>query len=281
MVMAPESLIFFSVPVSSCAIAGAAAKASTTAARAARDMRIMVKPPLGWLGVRGFWCLVQGAAASGAKDTARRSGAARRKGPRCPMVRTGVANASRWCFGGEWRFPVQRQPPSMHFPTHEQKQALLEQVMRLADQRLEARAGEEARAFIARYYEQVDIEDLASRAPEDLYGAAMAHLAFARQFASGTPKIRVYNPRAEEHGWTSPYTVIEIVNDDMPFLVDSVSVEVNRQGYTLHLLNHPIFSTRRDAEGHLQAVDAGAEGRSESLMHVEVDRELDATRLKA
>jgi glutamate dehydrogenase len=169
----------------------------------------------------------------------------------------------------------------MHFPTHEQKQALLEQVMRLADQRLEARAAEEARAFIARYYEQVDIEDLASRAPEDLYGAAMAHLAFARQFASGTPKIRVYNPRAEEHGWASPYTVIEIVNDDMPFLVDSVSVEVNRQGYTLHLLNHPIFSTRRDAEGHLQAVEGGAEGRSESLMHVEVDRELDATRLKA
>jgi glutamate dehydrogenase len=63
----------------------------------------------------------------------------------------------------------------------------------------------------------------------------MAHLSFARVFASGTPKLRVYNPRTEEHGWSSPHTVIEIVNDDMPFLVDSVTMEVNRQGYTLHL----------------------------------------------
>ena len=74
----------------------------------------------------------------------------------------------------------------------------------------------------------------------------MAHFAFARQFASGTPKLRVYNPRSEEHGWSSPHTVIEIVNDDMPFLVDSVTMEVNRQGYTLHLFNHPLFSARRD-----------------------------------
>src|SRR5438045_455184 len=108
----------------------------------------------------------------------------------------------------------------MHFPTHEQKQALLEQVMRLATQRLAPAAAGEAREFIAQYYEQVDPEDLASRDPEDVYGAAMAHLGFARQFAAGMPKLRVYNPRTEEHGWASPHTVIEIVNDDMPFLVD-------------------------------------------------------------
>jgi glutamate dehydrogenase len=82
----------------------------------------------------------------------------------------------------------------------------------------------------------------------------MAQLAFARAFASGTPKLRVYNPRTEEHGWSSPHTVIEIVNDDMPFLVDSVTMEVNRQGYTLHLINHPIFATQRDNEGQLQSL---------------------------
>src|SRR5258706_7411173 len=102
---------------------------------------------------------------------------------------------------------------AMHFPTHEQKQALLEPVLRLAEQRLSAAAAPEARAFIAQYYENVDAEDLSSRVPEDLYGAAMAHLGFARRFSSGTPKLRVYNPSAEEHGWTCPHTVIEIVND--------------------------------------------------------------------
>jgi glutamate dehydrogenase len=169
----------------------------------------------------------------------------------------------------------------MHFPTHEQKQALLEQAMRMADQRQTGDGTKEARAFIAEYYEQVDAEDLASRNPEDLYGAAMAHLQLARRFASGTPKLRVYNPRPEEHGWSSPHTVIEIVNDDMPFLVDSVAMEVNRQGYTLHLLNHPLVTTRRDAEGQLLAMaPPGREGRQESLIHVEVDREIDPAKLR-
>src|SRR4051812_3206411 len=93
-------------------------------------------------------------------------------------------------------------PIAVHFPTHEQKQALLEKVMRIADQRLAAAAAQEARAFITHYYNNVDAEDLADRAPEDLYGAAMAHLSFARSFSSGTPKLCVYNPRLDEHGWS-------------------------------------------------------------------------------
>src|SRR6478672_12983000 len=172
-------------------------------------------------------------------------------------------------------------PRLMHFPTHEQKQALLEQVLRMADQRLGPGPAKDARAFIALFYDNVDPEDLADRAPEDLYGAAMAQLSFARTFASGTPKLRVYNPRAEEHGWSSPHTVIEIVNDDMPFLVDSVTMEVNRQGYTLHLFNHPLYVTQRDAEGQLQSFGPGGEGKPESLIHVEVDRETDAAKLRA
>jgi glutamate dehydrogenase len=169
----------------------------------------------------------------------------------------------------------------MHFPTHEQKQALLEPILRLAAQRLPESQAKEARDFIAHYYHNVDFEDLSSRDAQDLYGAAMAHLGFARVFSSGMPKIRVYNPRPEEHGWSSPHTVIEVVNDDMPFLVDSVTIEVNRQGYTLHLLNHPIFAARRDKEGHLQSYSAPSKDEpSESLIHVEIDREIDPDRLK-
>jgi glutamate dehydrogenase len=170
----------------------------------------------------------------------------------------------------------------MSSPSLEHKPAILEPVMRLAEQRLAGTAAREAREFIACYYEQVDTEDLASRAVEDLYGAAMAHLGFARRFSPGNPKLRVYNPRAEEHGWASPHTVIEIVNDDMPFLVDSVTMEVNRQGHTLHLLVHPLLRTRRDNEGMLQSLGSPEkDGRQESFIHVEVDRETDPARLKA
>ncbi|MGE0357982.1 MAG: NAD-glutamate dehydrogenase [Burkholderiales bacterium] len=170
----------------------------------------------------------------------------------------------------------------MSSPAPDRTQAILEPVLRLAAQRLDGAAAKQAREFLALYYDQVDPDDLGARAPEDLYGAGMAHLAFARRFSRGSPKIRVYNPRAEEHGWTSPHTVVEIVNDDMPFLVDSVTMELNRQGHTLHLLLHPLASTVRDAEGSLSALaPGGRDGARESLIHVEVDRESDPARLKA
>ncbi len=170
----------------------------------------------------------------------------------------------------------------MSAPATDPKQAVLEPVLRLASQRLKGEAARQAREFLALYYDQVDAEDLGARAPEDLYGAGMSHLAFARRFSSGTPKLRVYNPSAAEHGWSSPHTVIEIVNDDMPFLVDSVTMELNRQGQTVHLLVHPLAMTARDREGDLVSVaPAGRDGARESLIHVEVDRESDPGRIKA
>src|SRR5690349_6744173 len=119
----------------------------------------------------------RGPAASVAKDTARLRRAARRIHACRGVVRPGPALPRNGALEDNVGFPYAAHPIPMHFPTHEQKQALLEQVLRLADQRLDARAAKEARTFIARYYEQVDAEDLATRAPEDLYGAAIAHLA--------------------------------------------------------------------------------------------------------
>src|SRR5688572_16595160 len=137
--------------------------------------------------------------------------------------------------------------------------------------------------FARLYYAEVDPAELAARTAADLQGAAAAHLAFAREFSGGKAKIRAYNPVREQHGWHSTHTVIEVINDDMPFLVDSVAMEVNRQGLTLHLLIHPVLRSIRNGE-HLAAVAAPgecAEGRLESFMHVEVDRQTDAAKLAA
>ncbi len=138
--------------------------------------------------------------------------------------------------------------------------------------------------FTRLYYAEVDPEELAEREPTDLKGAAAAHLAFGRKFSPGKAKIRAYNPVFEQHGWQSTHTVIEIVNDDMPFLVDSVTMEVNRQALTLHLLVHPVLRVQRDAQDELVSVSqagASSAGRLESFMHLEVDRQTDPARLAA
>ena len=135
--------------------------------------------------------------------------------------------------------------------------------------------------FTRLYYAEVDPEELAARLNADLKGAAEAHLAFGQSYASGTARVRVYNPVRERDGWASTHTAVEIVNDDMPFLVDSVAMEVNRQGLTLHRLVHPVVRVVRDASGELKQVlkpNESNDGRLESFMHVEVDRQTDADR---
>src|SRR6266480_2670113 len=138
-------------------------------------------------------------------------------------------------------------------------------------------------AFAVRYFQDVDAEDLAERQPADLYGAMLSHWNFARKREPRSVRVRVLNPALEEHGWQSTHTVIEIVNDDMPFLVDSVTMEVNRHGLMLHLIMHPIVAVDRGPEGTLMGV-AGAEAkdaRRESFIHVEVDRMTDSAELDA
>jgi glutamate dehydrogenase len=139
-----------------------------------------------------------------------------------------------------------------------------------------------AERFERLYYAEVDPEELAARGAKDLAGAAASHLEFGRRFSSGKPKIRAYNPSPAQHGWHSAHTVVEIVNDDMPFLVDSVTMEVNRQGLTLHLVIHPVLRTVRGPAGELESVSAAGEspeGRLESFMHLEVDRRSDPAKL--
>jgi glutamate dehydrogenase len=132
------------------------------------------------------------------------------------------------------------------------------------------------------YYAEVDPEDLAARSEADLSGAARAHLAFSKDFRGGKASVRAYNPARERDGWASTHTVVEIVNDDMPFLVDSVAMEVNRQGLTLHLLVHPVLRVARDAKGEIVSIAKpreSSEGRLESFMHLEVDRQTEAAKL--
>ncbi|HMA31551.1 MAG TPA: NAD-glutamate dehydrogenase, partial [Casimicrobiaceae bacterium] len=135
--------------------------------------------------------------------------------------------------------------------------------------------------FVLRYYAQVDSEDLAERAAADLYGAALSHWNFARRREPGRARVRVFNPTLEEHGWQSRHTIVEIVNDDMPFLVDSVAMEVNRHGLTLHLIIHPIVGVVRAADGTLTALapDGDPTRELESFIHLEIDRTVEADAL--
>jgi len=131
-------------------------------------------------------------------------------------------------------------------------------------------ASEGLGAFVARYYAQVDPEDLAERRPDDLYGAAACHFRLAQRRVAGETKVTVYRPTVEVNGWTSPHTVVEMVTDDRPFLVDSVTMELSRHQLGIHLVVHPVVIVGRDGDGTLVGVEGDA-GAPESFIHVEID----------
>ena len=148
---------------------------------------------------------------------------------------------------------------------------------------------ERLRGFLGRYYRHVPVEDLAEREPLDLAGAALSHRQLAAQRPQGTANVRVFTPTVDEYGWTSGHTVVEIVTDDMPFLVDSVTTELSRQERGIHLLVHPQVVVRRDVTGRLLEVlevsatdwakhDHPRDSLVESWIHVEIDRETDPER---
>jgi len=145
---------------------------------------------------------------------------------------------------------------------------------------LAQKSGIPVESLLTRYYRHVATEDLVARMPEDLLGAALSHLDLARNRPVGTSNVLVDNPTVEAQGWSTSHSVVQIVTDDMPFLVDSVAMALARRGREIHLLVHPQLIVARDAAGALvevldtdDAVGDHTFGVSrESWMHIEIDR---------
>jgi glutamate dehydrogenase len=157
--------------------------------------------------------------------------------------------------------------------TDESKATILEAAVTRAREQAGTDADDVER-WLRSYYAHVAPEDVADRTASDLTGAALAHWELMQLRRPGELKVRVYNPTLAEQGWESPHTVVEFVNDDMPFLVDSISMEITRHGSGIHLMVRPIVNVRRDDEGQLQGlVEEG--GIRESTIAVEIDKQTD------
>jgi glutamate dehydrogenase len=168
--------------------------------------------------------------------------------------------------------------------TAELEPELIDSVCARIHERLPDDQASRCSSFVRQYYRWVPPDDVADMGPLDLYGAAVAHWNLAQHRPAGVTKLHVYNPDFEHHGWQSGHTVIEIVSDDVPFLVDSVTMELSRHGYGIHVVIHPVIRVRRDADGQLiEILEPGAHGEretAESVLHVEVDRETGDERLE-
>src|SRR5215203_6568199 len=143
-----------------------------------------------------------------------------------------------------------------------------------------AELGQELEAvsdFLSHYFRHVDPLDIDERSVEDLLGLVESHYRLAMQRPPARATIAIRTPSQSEDGWSAGgATVVQIVTDDRPFLVDSVTMEVLRQGWSIREVFHPQFLVRRDVGGSLRGIvwaneaSTDPEVLSESWMHLEI-----------
>ena len=170
--------------------------------------------------------------------------------------------------------------------TVEQRQIdLVDRLAAEARKRVAPDLGDSAEHFVRRYFAHVAPDDVIYTSFDTLLGGALSLWEFGEVRQPGKAQVRLFNPVADKNGWGTEHTVIEIVNDDMPFLVDSVTAEINRRERKIHLLLHPVIRARRDAGGRRLEVTATQAAPSdavvESYMHVEIDQETEPQELDA
>src|SRR3990167_3538357 len=140
--------------------------------------------------------------------------------------------------------------------------------------------------FVELFYSHSVFSDLKDRPVSELFGMAQSHWQLVCQRRTDkSPHVHVFNPTIERDGWYETHTVIEVIMRDMPFIVDSVHMEMNRLGYTVHLIIHMGgMRIRRDAKGFVTDVESydvqqPSCDNIEAPVYLEIDRKVDSAAL--
>ncbi|RSD10741.1 NAD-glutamate dehydrogenase [Amycolatopsis eburnea] len=159
----------------------------------------------------------------------------------------------------------------------------------IRDDLIDAAAGlaPEIGELIRLYYRHIPAEEIVGDEAVNLVGAVRSHLQLAKHRMPGRPAVRLLNPTVAEDGWAREATVVQVVTDDMPYLVDSIAAEFARDGVQVQRIVHPIVVVTRDLTGELLEVHPDADpaeppanSAAESWMYIEIDFVTDRNRAR-
>ncbi|PZP47000.1 MAG: phage capsid protein [Azospirillum brasilense] len=137
-----------------------------------------------------------------------------------------------------------------------------------AARRLAPALPEDLPVLLRHLFEALPTAELAAESPEALAAAAISLWSLAAERKPAEAKLRLQPPGPGRGG-----ALLEIVTDDMPFLVDSAMAALTLSGRTVRRLLHPVMTVRRDAGGRLLGFDpqgTAERGTVESMMRIEV-----------
>ncbi len=135
------------------------------------------------------------------------------------------------------------------------------------------------------FYKNISEEDLIDRSLVDLYGAALSHFKLLQILKPNEVKIRIFNPSVKKDGWKSDHTIIELVQKDQPFLVDSLRMVLSEMDLNIHLIiQSGSLRNTRDAQGKLiymapRGGQTQGQFQREAVVYIEVERQEDDTKV--
>lgn len=157
------------------------------------------------------------------------------------------------------------------------KQRFLDQVLEHIDrERVEQPDLPLFRRFVQIFWMQLNLDDWQWREVSDIVGCCYS-LWLALRNASQTTYVKTFNPTLEEDGWLCNGSVIIVRQRDMPFLVDSIRLELNRRAMSLHAIKSTLIDVARNGEGEVvalqpiaHAADSGGQWQQEAVIFLEV-----------
>ena len=160
---------------------------------------------------------------------------------------------------------------------------LLENVVSLIHSKVPNSQAKQVEQFAKCLYAHMSKDDLNARNDSDLYGAVLSLWNALNKTPVGQTHIRVFNPSQSKHGWQSTHTIIEVIHPDMPFLVDSVGMALNRSGITAHMMLHTPLAIERSEKlvSHVSYVKDSKENADKvAVFLIEIDRQSSEQEIK-
>ncbi len=160
------------------------------------------------------------------------------------------------------------------------KKTFLEQINQAIIENLNKKEAQQVAEFVEQLFVGVFIDEYRGRRLVDVLGSITSFWKFVQKFEGRSAKIRVFNPNLEEHGWQSSHTVLAVMHKNMPFIIDSVRMELAHREIKIHGIQHSILYCERDAQGAITKLldrkSRKEKAKGEAILFVEVDRHSDA-----
>ena len=163
---------------------------------------------------------------------------------------------------------------------------ILKNVAQLIKKKVPKDSADLVEQFATLLYSNISSLDLSNRNDSDMYGATLSLWSSLNEHTDNEPVIHVFNPSVSNNGWKSSHTIIEVIVKDMPFLVDSIRIALNRLGLSPHLMLNSPLKMVRDKNKNITEISSSVDTKikatsEETIFFIEIDRQAGKKELNA